>query len=270
MKPTRVVIVDDEKPARDRLRRLLQEHPDFTLAGEAADVASAVELLDRERPDLCLLDVQLPGGSGFDVLRHARRAPHVIFTTAHDQYAVQAFEISSVDYLLKPFSARRFAAALQRARERLARDTTPAREIVRLLEEIRSGLPPAQAARPEAAPSARAPAPVVPARIPARRGTKIVLLDPPRVDWFEAEETLVFARTEEGRFLVDRSLADLEEQLAGTFFRTHRQVLVNVARIGEILPGEGGTYRIRLRDAAGSVLPLSRRQAKRLRETLPW
>jgi len=267
---TRVALVDDEEPARDRLRRLLGDHADFTVVGEAWDVASAVELLDREHPDLCFLDVQMPGGSGFDVIRRARHAPHVIFTTAYDQYAVQAFEISSVDYLLKPFSAERFASALGRARDRMDRDTPSAVEIVRLLEEIRSGLP-GHPAAPTAdgvlEPTGRSPAPT---RIPVRRGAKILLLDPPEVHWFEAEDALVFAHTEEGRFLVDRSLADLEDLLAGAFFRTHRQYLVNLARIGEIRPAEAGTYRIHLRDGARSELPLSRRQARRLRETMPW
>lgn len=234
--PIKVVIVDDEKPARDRLRRLLAAHPDFVLAGEAQDVGSAAALLQRERPDLCLLDVQMPGGDGFDVLR-APGAPRVILTTAHERYAVRAFEINSVDYLLKPFSPARFAAALDKVREQIAREAS------------------------------RAPASE---RIPVRRGTRIVLLDPAQANWFEAEETLVFALTEEGRFLVDRSLQDLEAALEPAFFRAHRRYLVNVARIAEIRPAEAGTFRIRVKDSAGTFLPLSRRQAKRLRERIPW
>ena len=108
----RVAIVDDEKPARDRLRRLLADHPDLVVVGEAADASSAVELIDRERPDLCLLDVQMPEGDGFDVLRRVRHRPRVIFTTAYDQYAVPAFEVRSIDYLLKPVSRRRFGPIL--------------------------------------------------------------------------------------------------------------------------------------------------------------
>lgn len=245
--PIRVVIVDDEKPGRDRVRRLLEDHPDFVIAGEAGDVPSAIALVDRVRPALCFLDVQMPAGDGFDVLRRVRHVPRVIFTTAHDQYAVRAFDVNSVDYLLKPFSPRRFAAALEKAREKIASEAPPGTEIVRLLEEIRP-----------------------PTRIPARKGARIVLLDPSQVLWFEAEETLVFARTEEGRSLVERSLSELEIQLAAFFFRTHRRYLVNLSRIAEIRPADAGTCRIVLRDAGGTILPLSRRQARRLRERIPW
>jgi len=258
----RVAIVDDEKPARDRLRRLLADHPEFVVVGEAADASSAVELLEQERPDLCFLDVQMPEGDGFEVLRRARHRPRIIFTTAFDRYAVPAFEVRSIDYLLKPFSRQRFAAALERAREALTSGAPPGDEIVRLLQEIRAGLPRAEA---PAAPEERAPL-----RIPARRAAKVVLLDPAEILWFEAEETIVFARTADARLLVERTLADLEQQLAPAFFRTHRRYLVNVSRIAEIQPEEGGTCRIVMRDQARSVVPLSRRQARELRDIIPW
>ena len=137
----RVVIIDDERPARARLRRLLAEHADLELAGEADDAESAVELIDRERPDLCLLDVEMPEGDGFEVLRRIRHQPRVIFTTAYDRYAVPAFEVKSLDYLLKPVKRERFAEALQRARDALRRGDAPPADIMRLLQEIRAGLP---------------------------------------------------------------------------------------------------------------------------------
>ena len=255
----RVVIVDDEKPARERVRRLLQGHADFVVVGEAADAPSAVALIDQERPDLCFLDVQMPAGDAFEVLRRAQHVPRTIFTTAYDQYAVRAFEVNSVYYLLKPFSPKRFAAALDRAREQMGRNTSPGGELARLLEAIRAGLPGLQAGGSDA-----------PARIPARRGAKILLRDPSDVLWFEAEETLVFARTAEGRFVVERTISELEAWLGPSFFRAQRQYLVNLSRVGEIEPHESGTYRIVMRDVARTVLPLSRRQATRLRERIPW
>src|SRR4029077_18698443 len=148
--------VDDEKPARDRLRRLIADHADFVVVGEGDDLPSAVALIDRERPDLCFLDVRMPEGDGFEVLRQVSHVPRVIFTTAYDQYAVQAFEVSSLDYLLKPFDRRRFASALDRAREAMGREGPPATEILRLLEEIRAGVRTTQG---DAARSAGAPAP---------------------------------------------------------------------------------------------------------------
>src|SRR5262245_8666011 len=262
--PIRVVIVEDEKPARDRLRRLLADQPDVELVGEATDAASAAALIDRERPDLCFLDVEMPEGDGFEVLRRVKHAPRVIFTTAYDRYAVPAFEVNSLDYLLKPFSRERFDAALGRARAALqaggaAGGPAPS-ELVRLIEEIRRAAP---------APAA-ATGPAPPLRIPVRRASKIVLLDPGEILWFEAEETIVFARTDEARLLVERPLNDLEELLKPGFFRIHRAYLVNVSRIAEIQPEEGGTARVVMKDAARTALPLSRRQARLLRDLLPW
>lgn len=252
----RVAIVDDEKPARDRLKRLLTAMDDVEVAGEAGDVASAVALLDRERPDLCLLDVQMPGGSGFDVLERAEHVPPVVFTTAFDHYAVRAFEVKSLDYLLKPVHRDRLEEAVDRARAargRASADTSP-QEMRRLLEEIRG----------------ERAAPPTPLRIPAKRGAKILILDPSDVDWFESEGELVHARTAGGRALVERSLAELEEVLAGAFFRIHRSYLVNLARVGAIVPEDGGTYRVVMKDDAHTPLPLSRRQAQKLREIIPW
>jgi DNA-binding LytR/AlgR family response regulator len=249
----RVAIVDDEKPARDRLRRLLAAMPDVELVGEAGDVASAVALLDREKPELCLLDVQIPGGDGFDVLRLTTHMPHVVFTTAFDHYAVRAFEVKSLDYLLKPVHRDRLQDAVQRAQQASGRGVAESDTIRRLLEEIRAHRPAA-----------------TPLRIPAKRGAKILLLDPGEVIWFESEGELVHARAADGRALVERPLAELEELLAGSFFRIHRSFLVNLSRVGAIVPEDGGTYRVVMKDETHTALPLSRRQAQKLREIIPW
>ena len=251
----RCVVIDDEKPARDRIKRLLAAHPDFELAGEAGDAEAAVELIDETTPDLCFLDVQMPEGTGFDVLARVRHVPHVIFVTAYDRYAVPAFEVRSIDYLLKPVGRERFAAAIGRARERIDA-AGPARRILDELDALRRSVGPGGAEAPR------------PDRISGRRGSGILLLDPDEIVWFEADDTLVFARTPAGRFLVDRTLSDLEEQLAGRFFRAHRGCLVNLARIAEIRPADAGAYTI-VCPGAGTVA-LSRRQARRLREIFPW
>lgn len=249
----RVAIVDDEKPARDRLRRLLAAMPDVELVGEAGDVASAVELLDREKPELCLLDVQIPGGDGFDVLRLTTHMPHVVFTTAFDHYAVRAFEVKSLDYLLKPVHRERLQDAVRRARQASGRGAAESDTMRRLLEEIRAHRPA-----------------TTPLLIPAKRGAKILLLDPGEVIWFETEGELVHARAADGRALVERPLAEMEELLAGSFFRIHRSYLVNLSKIGAIVPEEGGTYRVVMKDDTHTALPLSRRQAQKLREIIPW
>jgi len=258
----RCVVIDDEKPARDRVRRLLAEHDDFEVIGEAANAVEATRLIDELQPDLCFLDVQMPEGDGFEVLRRVKRIPRVIFTTAYDQYAVRAFEVKSLDYLLKPFGKRRFVEALDRARQSLGEPARSSQEMLQLLEEIRQGV--------EAGAEARKDAEGLPERITARRGAKVLLLDPAEVLWFEAEETLVFARTGSGRFLVERTLGDLEQQLTPQFFRSHRRFLVNLAQIAEILPGDAGTCEIVMRDEAASRIDLSRRQARKLRDLIPW
>lgn len=251
----RCVVIDDEKPARDRIKRLLAAHPDFELAGEAADAEAAVRLIDETTPDLCFLDVRMPEGTGFDVLERVSHVPHVIFVTAYDRYAVPAFEVRSIDYLLKPVGRERFAEALERARDRIDA-AGPARRVLDELDALRRTVGGGAVAAPR------------PDRISVRRGPGILLLDPDEIVWFEAEDTLVFARTPAGRFLVDRTLSDLEEQLEGRFFRAHRGCLVNLARIAEIRPADAGAYTI-VCPGAGAVA-LSRRQARRLREIFPW
>ncbi len=252
----RCVVIDDERPARNRVKRLLAAHPDFELAGEAADAEAAVRLIEETAPDLCFLDVQMPEGTGFDVLQRVRHVPHVIFVTAYDRYAVPAFEVRSIDYLLKPVGRERFAQALERARERIDGDGS-ARRILDELDALRRLVgegPAAAASRP--------------GRLSARSGGRVLLLDPDEIVWFEADDALVFARTATGRYLVERTLSELEGQLEGRFFRAHRSRLVNLGRIAEIRPADAGAYTI-VCPGAGTV-PLSRRRARQLREIFPW
>ena len=251
----RCVVIDDEKPARERVKRLLAAHADFEIVGEAADAEAAVRLIDETTPDLCFLDVQMPEGTGFDVLERVRHVPHVVFVTAYDRYAVPAFEVRSLDYLLKPVGRERFAEALDRVRERIG-GAGPARRILDELDALRRSVGPGASAAPR------------PDRISVRRGSGVLLLDPDEIVWFEAEDTLVFARTAAGRFLVDRTLYELERELEGRFFRAHRSCLVNLGRIAEIRPADAGACTI-VCPGAGTVA-LSRRQARRLREIFPW
>jgi len=263
----RCVVIDDEKPAREKLKRLLADQPDFEVIGEAADAATAVTLIDETKPDLCFLDVEMPEGNGFDVLRRVQSLPNVIFTTAYDEYAVQAFEVRSLDYLLKPFGRKRLAAALDRARDLLQRLDDPSERLLELLNSLERNESTTTSDTPPAGPP---PADATPRRITARRGSKIVVLEPSEILWFEAEETLVFAFTRRGRFLVERTLSDLEEQLGTGFFRCHRGCLINLRQIAEIVPCDAGTFEIVPREAPDVRLPLSRRQARKLKELIPW
>lgn len=257
----RCVVVDDEKPARERLKRLLAGHDDFEVVGEASDPASAIETIDSLEPDLCFLDVRMPGGDGFDVVRGIATVPRVVFTTAYDEYAVKAFDVNSIDYLLKPFTKARFAEALARVRHALQSTESGEDRLFQAIEELKRDVH-----RDEAPQAAVAP----PARLTAKRGSKILVLAPHEILWFEADETLVFARAGSGRFLIERTLTDLEKLMGPTFFRSHRRHLVNLAYVREILPGDAGTYEIMMKNEEKSRVPLSRRQARKLKELIPW
>jgi len=260
----RCVVVDDEKPARERLKRLIGAHADFEVVGEASDPASAIAAIDSLRPDVCFLDVRMPGGNGFDVVRGVEHVPRVIFTTAYDEYAVKAFDVNSIDYLLKPFTKKRFAEALDRVRQAFAASESGEDKLLQAIEKLKNQVHEGDV-RP-AGPPAGAP----PARLTAKRGSKILVLSPGEVLWFEADETLVFARAGSGRFLVERTLTDLESLMGPTFFRSHRRYLVNLAFIREILPGDAGTYEVVMKNEEKSRVPLSRRQARKLKELIPW
>ncbi len=249
--PLRVVIVDDEPLARARARRLLAEVGDVEVAGEAGSAAEARRVLAETAPDVLLLDIQMPGEDGFALLASLERRPAVVFVTAYDQYAVRAFEENAVDYLLKPFRAERLAAALERARRALAE---PA-ELSRRLEELLGAL-----GRPHDAPLER---------LTVRLGNRQLILRADEVLWFGAEEKLVFAATATGRHYVSFTLDQLERRLdPRRFARVHRGVIANLDHAAALRPGFAGTWRLQLRDAARTELPVSRSRARALRERL--
>ncbi|HEU4883305.1 MAG TPA: LytTR family DNA-binding domain-containing protein [Longimicrobium sp.] len=253
MEPFRVLIADDEPPARAKLRRLLDADPESSVAGEAASGTEAVEMIERLRPDLVFLDIQMPGADGFGVLQAVDPAalPHVVFVTAYDEHALRAFEVHAVDYLLKPFDADRFRTALARAKERVrarpsaGEDGLDAR-IRRVLAEAR-------------------PAPAYLERVLVRTGTCAVFLRTDEVDWLEAEENYVRLHAGTESYLVRGTLAGLEERLdPARFIRVHRSHIVNLASIRELHPWSHGDWMIVLRD--GRELMLSRRYRDRIPE----
>jgi two-component system LytT family response regulator len=244
----RTVIVDDERLARQKVRALLAHDADIDIIRECANAADAIDAVKSEHPDLLLLDVEMPGENGFDVLRRLRgeRMPVVIFITAHDEYAVRAFEVEAVDYLLKPFDRKRFDEAMRRAKKLLQsdRDEIEAR-LLRVLESL--------------APSKRLDHFVVKSR---DRAFFIAVSD---TDYIEAEGKYVRVHSSAGAHLVRESIGEVEERLdARKFLRIHRGTIVNVKRIAEIHRGFGGNLFVILRD--GTRLTMSRRYRARIRE----
>jgi two-component system LytT family response regulator len=289
----RTLIVDDEALARRRLRRLLADEPDVRVVAECPNGRAAVEALREHEIDLVFLDVQMPGMDGFGVVEAvgAEAMPIVVFVTAYDEYALKAFEVHAVDYLLKPESEARLRAALRRVRRLLGdRATAEAgRRLRTLLAEVldQNGAPlpqpaaggaPASAAAATTAATAGTAAAHAPAaeappryvdRIPVKRGGRIFFVRVADVDWFEAEDNYVRLHTASGKHLVRETMSALEDALdPGRFARVHRSVVVNLERVRELQPWFGGDYVLILHD--GTRLKLSRTYRDQVRERLQY
>jgi len=232
----RVLVVDDEAPARARLRQMLAAHPDVEVAGEAETGVEAMEQVRALHPDLVLLDIQMPGCSGIDVaasLAHPR--PAVVFCTAYDQHAVDAFELHAVDYLLKPVSRARLAQALERVRA-----LSPATR--------ESALDNAARALPAAA-----------ARFLVRSASNYLVIPETRVLSFVSEDGLTRLMTDKDQYWMDPTLNELEERLdSGRFFRISRAAIVNLNAVVEVAPLPGGSGEALIKN--GQRLEVSRRR----------
>jgi two-component system LytT family response regulator len=250
--PLRVLIVDDEPLARSRLRRLLGEVGGVEIVGEAASAAAARGLVASARPEVLLLDIQMPGEDGFALLQSLSPRPAVVFVTAFDYYAVRAFEANAVDYLLKPFRRERLAEALNRARQDLARPE----ELSRRLEDLLAAL-----GQSSTSPHLE--------RFTVRVGAKQLILRADEVLWFGAEDKLVFAATTSGHHYVNFTLDQLERRLdPARFARVHRSAIANLDHAAALRPGFAGTWRLQLRDEARTEVPVSRSRARQLKEKL--
>jgi two-component system LytT family response regulator len=230
--PLTVLLVDDEPLAREGLRMLLARDSDVAGVREAKNGLEAVATIRDDPPGLVLLDVQMPEMDGFEVVRQvgASRMPPVVFVTAHDQYAIQAFEVNAIDYLLKPVTEERFAKAMVRVKGRLeARPADDAsRQILYLLESI-------------AAPKRYLK------RLAVRAAGKTIFLDVADVDWLEADENYVHVHSGASGHLLHVTMNALEKSLdPETFLRIHRSVIVNVTRIKELHPVMHGEYVVAL------------------------
>ena len=231
--PLTTLIVDDEPLARDGLRLLLAEDPDIAAIREAKDGRDAVAALRAAPPDLVFLDVQMPEMDGFSVVKEmgAERMPATVFVTAHDRYAIQAFEINAIDYLLKPVTRERFAQALARAKARLQARTPDdaSRQILGLLETLAAPLRGIK-------------------RLAVRAAGKTVFVEVEDIDWIEAAENYVQIHVGRASHLVHLTMNAIEKALdPDAFLRVHRSIIVRVERIAELQPAGHGEYLITLR-----------------------
>jgi two-component system, LytTR family, response regulator len=247
--PLTTLIVDDEPLAREGLRALLSRDPEISAIREARDGREAIAAIRQGKPDLAFLDVQMPETDGFDVVRTigAEHMPAVVFVTAHSQYAIQAFEINAIDYLLKPVIEERFVKALARAKDRIrvndAEDST--RQIIGLLETIASP------------PNYRK-------RLAARSAGKTVFVEVADLDWIQGAENYVELHAGRTSHLLHATMNTVEKSLdPEIFLRIHRSIIVNVGRIKDLQSAAHGEYSITLRD--GTRLHSGRTYADRLK-----
>jgi two-component system LytT family response regulator len=250
MNSTKVLIVDDEALARERLRRMLSKIKDIEVIGEAEDGLQAVEQIDRLRPDLVFLDIQMPGLDGFGVLDALQEPPPIIFVTAYDKYALRAFEVNALDYLLKPYSQDRLEAAVRRERTATLSKEVLAQRSDSLFESL------VEQGR-------------YLSRLAVQDREKIRLLDVNEIDWIDIEEGVLMTHVGEESYPARSTLDNLEARLdPELFFRAHRSAIVNIDRIQEIIPWFKGSYKLRL--STGIEVDLSRARARELRERFPW
>jgi two-component system, LytTR family, response regulator len=243
-------VVDDERLAVQRLTRLLEATGRVQIAGSATDPEAAVEFLRSHSVDVLFLDVQMPGLNGFELLDRLETPPLVIFTTAYDRYALNAFAVNSIDYLLKPIEAERLEHALDKL-ERLGGQPKP--DVRALARELAAELAPARRLE----------------RIASRVGERTTVLETARTSHFVARDKLTFAIVNGREHVIDHTLAELEGRLdPRRFVRIHRGTIVNVSFVQELFPAVDGGVLVRLKDEAKTELSVARDRVRELKQRL--
>lgn len=256
--PIATLIVDDERPARDELAYLLKGFPELNVVAQGRNGLDAVSLIKEHDPDLVFLDVEMPGLDGFGVIKRLLekkiRVPEIVFATAYDHYAVHAFEVNAVDYVLKPFDKGRIAKAIQRAKRALDADTSPVERLETLFGQLGGASAKQKSAQP--------------VKLLVKSQARMFLVDAEDVIYASIQDgsITIFARDAEGASSY-RTIEDLAEALdSEAFWRAHRSYLVNIKHIKEVVPWFKSSYMLKMNDKRQSEIPVSRAQTKRLRE----
>lgn len=255
------ILVDDEKPARDELTFLLKSFPEINLIAQGKNGLEAVQLIKEHSPDLVFLDVQMPGLDGFGVIKklveRKAKVPHIVFATAFDHYALNAFDVNAVDYVLKPFDKGRIAKAIARAKKALEASSPTVEKLEALVNELGAAGAKGKSTGP---------------------GTKLLVRTQQRMLLIDSAE-LVYAFIEDGLITLVtkdqeggsnfRTIEELQAALDGdVFWRAHRSYLVNINQIKEVVPWFKSSFMLKMNDKKASEIPVSRAQTKRLRELL--
>jgi two-component system, LytTR family, response regulator len=250
----RAFVVDDEPLAVKRLSRMLEESGRVTLAGTSTDPVDALAALSEKPADVLFLDIQMPGMDGFEMVRLLDPQPLVVFTTAYNQYALEAFQVNSIDYLLKPVEERDLARALDKIERLRALGATPP-DLKALVAQLAGALQGVTAEYPE--------------RIASRLGERIQILELAKVTHFFAREKLTYAATGSKDYVVDYTVAQLEQKLdPRQFYRIHRSTLLNLAWVREVDAWFAGRALVRLKDAKGTELGVARERVPDLKKRL--
>ena len=250
------IIIDDEKPARDELVFLLKAFPEINIIGQGRNGVEGVALIKEHAPDLVFLDVQMPGLDGFGVLKklveRKMKVPHVVFATAFDQYAVQAFDVNAVDYVLKPFDKARISKPIARARREIEAQDSPADRLEQLVNQLGAGKP----------------ASTQPVKILVKSQQRMLLVDATDFIFASIEDGLISVTAKDCEGTSNyRTLEELNAAVdSDSFWRPHRSFLVNIHHIKEVVPWFKSSYMLKMSDKKQTEIPVSRVQTKRLRE----
>jgi len=247
----RTLIADDEQPARDRLKKLLGEHSDkIELIGEVQDGIECREMIDRLKPDLVFLDIQMPGLNGFEVLQQTSHSPVVIFCTAFDEFALKAFETNSIDYFVKPVKAERIQKSIEKLD--VFKRNSDKQDLLRIIDSYISQTPKKEITT-----------------IPVKLGDRMLFVRIEDVAYFSAEEKYVTIHAKDGKtYLCDFPLKSLEEKLSEKFLRIHRALLVNISRIKEIDKHFSSRFVIKMDDINQSKLITGRSYCEQVRSLM--
>lgn len=244
----KVIIIDDETLARQITKNYLTKHNDIEIIAECSNGFDAIKKINELKPDLIFLDIQMPKLTGFEMLELIESPPVIIFTTAYDQFAIKAFEVNAIDYLLKPFSEERFENALQKAVLQLGdrfKQNSAIENIIKTADEKIEFLE----------------------RIVIKDGTKITVIPVGEIKWIEAQDDYVLINTEKGRYLKQKTMKYFETHLnENHFVRVHRSYIINVDFIQHLEQTESESYRLVLK--SGTEIPVSKTGLQRLKNTL--
>ncbi|MGH9350978.1 MAG: LytR/AlgR family response regulator transcription factor [Terriglobia bacterium] len=256
-RPFRAYLVDDEPLALRRLARLLQATKRVEIVGSATDTEAALQFLSGQAVDVLFLDIQMPGLNGFELIERLPAQPMIIFTTAYDQFALKAFEVNSIDYLLKPVEPEQLDRALTKLeRWRAAHDPAAFRsQVEALFARLADSLPALNTGLAD--------------HVPSRVGGHIQFIDLKKITHFAAEDKLTYAVADGKKHVVDYSITELEQKLAARrFVRIHRSTLLNLAWVGELHSWFGGQLVVRLKGANNTELTVARDRVRALKEKL--